>query len=225
MDFTFGITTNGSNYNNLKCIIESIINLSIPKYQIIIIGGDNNYECYSNVVHIRYSENSNFIEISKKKNLIAPNALYENIVYLHDYIIFHNDWYDGFLKFGNDFKICMNKIKNLDNSRYRDWCLWHEDAPNFISKPNYLIPYDMSHLSKKMYISGAYWVAKKEFMLNNKLKESLNWGQGEDVEWSKRIRNITDFKMNMYSSVKLLKSKDRYFNETTDCENRNLLEI
>ena len=45
--------------------------------------------------------------------------------------------------------------------------------------------------------------------LNNKLKESLNWGQGEDVEWSKRIRNITDFKMNMYSSVKLLKSKDR----------------
>ena len=70
-----------------------------------------------------------------------------------------------------------------------------------------------------MYISGAYWIAKKEFMLKNPLNEILKWGQGEDVEWSLRVRELTEFKINANSIVKLMKYKDRIFNETTDSEN------
>lgn len=33
-------------------------------------------------------------------------------------------WYEGYLKFGEDFKVCMNKFVNPDYSRFRDWVIW-----------------------------------------------------------------------------------------------------
>jgi hypothetical protein len=164
-------------------------------------------------------------DISIKKNMITSEAKYENIVYLHDYVSLDENWYNGFLKFGDDFTVCMTKILNIDGVRYRDWCLWQDDANKYVGNLNYLIPYDMSHLSSMMYISGAYWVAKKSFMISNKLNEKLSWGQGEDVEWSLRVRNKTEFKMNSLSSVKLLKNKNRIFNETNILENNILSNI
>ena len=58
-----------------------------------------------------------------------------------------------------------------------------------------------------MYISGAYFCAKKQFMLKYPLDETLIWGQGEDVEWSFRSREIWNYKCNPNSIVKLLKYK------------------
>ena len=58
-----------------------------------------------------------------------------------------------------------------------------------------------------MYISGTFFCVKKDFFLENLLDESLVWGEGEDVEWSLRIRDKTQFKMNCMSTVKYLKLK------------------
>jgi hypothetical protein len=216
MKFTFGITTNGSIHIN-ECI-NSIKNLRIKEYEIIIVGIYNG-EIKDDIKYIPYYDESSLGDISTKKNIITKNAKYENIVYLHDYILFDNMWYDGFIKFGNDFNVCMTKIANNNDTRYRDWCLWKDDADKYVAPNNYLIPYSMTNLSNMMYISGAYWVAKKYFMLENLLNEKLKWSQGEDVEWSLRVRKKTIFKINEYSQVKLAKQKDRIFNETNDSEN------
>jgi hypothetical protein len=65
-----------------------------------------------------------------------------------------------------------------------------------------------------MYISGSYWVAKKDVMLEFPLDESLSWGEGEDVLWSKQVREKYKFNMNTNSSVFIIKGgKDRVFNE------------
>jgi len=221
MDFSFGIITNGGEL--IHKTIESIKKLNIPNYEIIIIGGG--VIMGDNIKHFVYTDDSQSGDISIKKNMITSEAKYENIVYLHDYVSLCDNWYDGFLKFGDDFTICMTKILNIDGTRYRDWCLWQDDANKYVNNNNYLIPYDMSHLSSMMYISGAYWVAKKSFMINNKLNEKLSWGQGEDVEWSLRVRNKTEFKMNSLSTVKLLKNKNRIFNETNNIENNILCNI
>ena len=37
------------------------------------------------------------------------------------------------------------------------------------------------------------------------LDENLVWGQGEDVEWSKRVREKYDFNMNTNSTVRIIK--------------------
>jgi hypothetical protein len=212
MNFTFGIVTSQNDVlNTLAPIINSIRNLSIPNYEIIIIGGNNNYQS-DNLSIYSFEENPNGGWITKKKNLITKYAKYENIVYLHDYIIFDKDWYINFLNFGNDFKICMNPIINLNGTRFRDWTLWAESADEIgIPNPQYLIPYDFKYLSKLMYISGAYWIAKKEVMEEFQLNENLFWGQGEDVEWSKKIREKYNFSINTESIIKLIKYKDPAF--------------
>jgi hypothetical protein len=51
-------------------------------------------------------------------------------------------------------------------------------------------------------------------MLEFPLDESLSWGEGEDVLWSKQVREKYKFNMNTNSSVFIIKGgKDRVFNE------------
>ena len=166
----------------------------------------------SNIKYLQFDESIKKGWITKKKNLITENSIYENIVYLHDYIILGDSWYEGFKKNGNEFKVIVNKILNIDNQRFRDWLLWPLNNNKFDQYLNRtrrcLLPYDVDNLSKYMYISGAYWVAKKSFMSKYPLNEELTWGEGEDVEWSKRIRRKTKFKFNEYSYVQFLKEKE-----------------
>jgi len=220
MDFTFGIITAGNNNLMINKIINSIERQNIPNYEIIIVGGENINR--KNVYQISFDERIKDMWITKKKNIITNESRYENIVYLHDYVEFCDGWYEGFLKFGNNFKVCMNKIENYDGTRFRDWSLWAYDAEPILKSRGFLIPYDMTHLSKIMYISGTYWVAKKSVMMDIKLDERLIWGQGEDVEWSYRIRNKYNFSMNEYSSVKLMKLKDKAF-DYSSIEDINIL--
>ena len=44
-----------------------------------------------------------------------------------------------------------------------------------------------------MYISGAYWVAKRSFMIKNPLDEELAWGESEDVGGSKELEQKKQF--------------------------------
>ena len=214
MKFTFGIITAGTSDEFLNQVIDSIEKQNIPEYQILVVG--NSQVSRKNTFIIPFDEGIKTGWITRKKNTITTNARYENIVYTHDYVVFEDDWYEGFLKFGEDFKICMNKFVNPDYSRFRDWVIWphNENFMDSIVLPSRecLIPYEMTHLSKYQYISGTYWVAKKDVMMEFPLDENLCWGQGEDVLWSKQIRYKYDFSMNPHSTVKSLKFKDPAFN-------------
>ena len=68
------------------------------------------------------------------------------------------------------------------------------------------MPYDIT--TSNMFISGTYFCTKREFFLSNMLDESLFWGDGEDVEWSLRVRQKTRFVFNPHSIVKYRKLKD-----------------
>ena len=224
MDFTFGIITNGTEDDRINKIIDSIEEQDIPNYEIIIVG--NSKVCRSRTQIIEFDENIKRSWITKKKNIITDYANFENVVYLHDYIEFDKDWYAGFLKFGNDFDLCMTKIVNPDETRYRDWCLcmWNDPRDVGLGPRNKLIsdivepgmrcllPYDEERFTSHMYFSGAYWVAKKNVMTEFLLDDELVWGQSEDVIWSIEVRKKYQFKMNKYSKVKLLKYKDPIFN-------------
>ena len=58
-----------------------------------------------------------------------------------------------------------------------------------------------------MSISGAWWVAKKHVMISEPINESLRWGEGEDTEWSMRVRDKYKYVMNTKSIVRLLRQK------------------
>ena len=242
MKFTFGIITTGSSDDRINLIIDSIEqqNVSIPEYEIIIVGNSSVSRDRTRI--ISFDDNQKYDWITKKKNLITENAQYDNIVYSHDYIFYDSKWYEEWLKFGDDYKVCMNRILNEDETRYRDWCIWPyngnfmddivalnaEERQAFPQRADLmeglqcLIPYNITNLSKYMYFSGAYWVGKKYIMGEFPLNEELSWSQGEDVEWSMRIREKYNFSINSKSIVRLLKYKGRVFDETDFVINKML---
>jgi hypothetical protein len=215
MEFTFGIITGGNNDSMINEIIDSIENENIPNYEIIIVGESKIFR--KNTKIISFNESIRRAWITKKKNIITHEAKYDNVVYLHDYIRLNQGWYKGQIISGDDFKVRMDKIINYDGTRFRDWCIWphNNNEMDAIIGRECLIPYDIKHLSKYQYISGSYWIAKKDVMLEYPLDENLVWGQGEDVLWSKQIREKYTFNMNTNSSVKIMKpNKDKAFDES-----------
>lgn len=217
MDFTFGIITDGKSDTNLNLIIHSIKNQNITNYEIIIVG--NTSLIYDEIKVIKFDDSHHKPWITRKKNLITQNAKYENIVFMHDYIRLDDNWYSGWENFG-DFKCATNKIINLDGTRYRDWTIvaneWN--CPNSIKVPitrlETLLPYDIdkTNINKHIYLSGAYWVAKKDIMMEIPLDESRFWGDGEDVYWANEFTKKYEFSLNVNSSVHLLKYKDKIVN-------------
>lgn len=210
MEFTFGIITSGTEDESINLIIDSIEKQNIPVYEIIIVG--NSKVSRKNTRIVQFNDEVVPKWITRKKNIITNVANLENIVYLHDYVVLTDNWYESFLEFGNNFNLCMSRITNHDETRYRDWCIcmWDNDIIKDIvgTERKCILPYDEERFKKHMYFSGAYWVAKRKVMMQYPLNEQLVWGQGEDVLWSSQVRTQYEFKMNKDSEVKLLRQKE-----------------
>jgi hypothetical protein len=211
LEFTFGIITSEKSISYVDTILHSIYSLeglSDENYEIVVVGGNERKD--KNLIHVPFD---NSPRIALKKNLITEHSSKENIVFLHDYFTFDSQWYMGFLEFGNHWDICMNMILNQDGRRFRDWVTW--DAPENQrreGKSGLLVPYSYDKF-KHMYISGGYWVAKKETMKKEPLNKWLQWSECEDLEWSKRVlRKGFKYKMNPLSVVHVIKPfKDTVF--------------
>ena len=189
---------------------EQFFKLSLTKHAIIRVMGEKSLK----PLFFRYGP------ICHKKNLAAKHAQYDKLCVMHDYVGIEPGWLSGFEQFGNDWDVAMNIILNKDGTRHRDWMAWDHPAITNSSRGDgaCLIPYDK--YTKYMYISGTYFCVKRGFFINNPLDERLFWGECEDVEWSLRVREKTQFKMNVHSMVKYLKLKD--INGAPNCESWRL---
>lgn len=227
MDFTFGIITAGNNDTMIIEIIKSIIIQNIPNYEIVIVG-NTTIEEDKKLIRIPFDESVKPGWITKKKNIICSVAKYENIVLMHDYFILDDDWYEGFLKFGNDFDICTTKINDIYNKRFRDYTILTHGIHDYFYK-NILIPYEIpvtSVINKLLYISGGSFIIKKHIALKYPLNEDLVWAQSEDIELSHRLkRDGILLKNNRYSTFKLLKVKNNDCTLLNDDEIKLLLSI
>lgn len=213
--------SDGTNSEILDKVVDSIVNLSIPSYEIIIVGNAK-IDARKNVRAIYFDENIRPGWITKKKNLITLAANFQIIVYLHDYFVFDSRWYEEVKQFGTDFDICMHRVENFDATRFRDWLLWIENdslMDSFLKRTRRcLIPYEEVGFEGYMYISGGYWMAKRSFMMRFPLDEERIWGEGEDVEWSLRSRDTWNYKMNPKAVVRSLKRKDTHFTQPSRFE-------
>lgn len=203
INWTFGIVTSAKSSGHVANQIISIKSLGIKEFEILVIGGQEIID--KSVRHIPIDETKPENTITHKKNLIAKFAKYENLVICHDYIGFHEDWAAGFEIFGNDWDVCITRVEDLKGRRFYDWTSW--DSPKY--ERYAAIPYDDLSQTKYQFIPGAYWIAKRSFMLMNPLNEKLNWGESEDVEWSLRIRE-SNFKLNPFSKAIHLKKHRGY---------------
>lgn len=190
---SFAVITSGNDQAALAAIVESIERQQIPEYEILIVGGATCDMERPKVRHIAFDESIKPAGwITRKKNLATENSRYNVIVYFHDYHIFQPGWYRALCEFGIDWDICMHRVECIDGTRFFGWQMYdHPTVPRYFN-----VPYHRHDLLRYMYFSGGYWVAKKSAMQQAPLDESLVWGQGEDVEWSMRVRDRFVIKAN-----------------------------
>lgn len=218
-NFTFGIITDGKNPSQVDESIKKIaldrIDFGIKNkieldIEIIVVGDYTpGYQMPPWVRIIPFDASIKPMWITRKKNIIAQEAKNDIIVFMHDYVHIEPGFFQGWFDFNQDFDVAVNRILTLEGHRHSDWVvdvylLW-ETFPELRNHWNVSLGYKFKGLSKIQYISGNYWLAKKQFMLENPLNEDLIWGQAEDIEWSKRIREKTEFTINTKSTVRLNK--------------------
>lgn len=200
------VITNGANNESLLALIESVkTELSGTPYEIIIVGPlflSSGRE-RGIIRHIPYRElKLPFVSgwITLKKNIGVRASRYDKIVVCHDYIILKKGWKNGFDSFGS-FDVASNIFLNKDGSRHKDWITL--DYPGI---GRGLLPYH-AECTKYQYLNGAYFVVRRDFFLENPLNEQLRWGESEDIEWSRRIREKTIFRFNPESAITYSKQK------------------
>jgi hypothetical protein len=201
MQWTFGIVTGYQDVSRLTQIIENVISLSIPEFEILIIGGgrDDYFHEHENVRFIDFDESVKPLWITRKKNLLCQEAKYENVVLMHDYHIFDSDWYENFKAFGTEWDICSCPQFLITGARNpMDWSLW--DKPGHGRA--WSLDYNDWTQTQYMYISGGFFIVKKYVILEEPLNESLGWNEEEDVEWSLRVRDKYVMKCNGKSIVR-----------------------
>ena len=212
--WSFIIITDGKNKKLLNSSIKSILDeFGEDRYEIIVIGQNRDYPQLNNKIRYIPYYSFPFLAgwITIKKNIGAKVAIYNKLVIMHDYVSLNRGWKVGFDEFGQDYDICMNRIKLKNGNRTRDWLVY--DYPNLGPA---LLPYKIQ-CKKYQYISGTYFVVKKDFFIRNLLDEKLRWGEGEDVEWSKRVREKANIVFNNNSCVSYL--KDKLPNDAPYCDN------
>lgn len=197
--FTFGICTQYADARKIQEVISSIDRLYIPHYEILLVGGEKGaFPWITSTGHLRQIASNDWLP--QKKNLIARMAHFENLVLCHDYYVFDFEWYQSYLKFneGVMWDICSNPQFLITGQRhFTDWVNW--DDPSY---PRYYsFGYnDWTH-TKYQYISGGYFLVKRDFLRENPLNESLKPGDPEDVEWSLRVREKALMRCNPYAKV------------------------
>lgn len=206
MDWSFIICTDGkTNLHFHKNIIKSIENQNIPNYEIIFVTENNTFTTPGDKNIITIYFNPSFSKkdghITFKKNIGARAAQYENLCILHDYLILSENWYPNFVKFGYDWNVCSTQILNKNGNRLTDWMVYNHPTIG-----HSLVDYNFD-ADKHHYVPGLAFCVKRDFILKNPLDETLYWGEGEDIEWSSRINDIWNYKINMISS--LISSKQK----------------
>lgn len=109
-DWSFCITTGYDDVDKLQEVVDSIRSLTIPNYEILFIGDQTGLPDGSligeDVTHIHFDDSVKPRWITRKKNILAQTAQYENLAMMHDYHVFDIWWYSHFLQFEQAWDIC-----------------------------------------------------------------------------------------------------------------------
>lgn len=212
MNWSIGVCVNKDTIqDNVWAIIDYATQFQIE----CIIIGEGAYETYRWLPYVRtipFHEGAKPKGwITRKKNILAQAASYENLCIVHDYYKFDDEWAYSMREFDYQnphWRVMSNQIYTSENYRHSDWIVNpdrmqqvidsnsnfgvlleaaapHENAPKYVCG----VPDDVGDLTHIQYISGGYIVCKRRVLLENPFNQDLCWGDAEDVEWSRRLND------------------------------------
>ncbi len=189
-NLSIGIVTNGNNQEKLTRLIESIIELkanSILEIETIVAGPDD-YALPTQIAsyvdkYIPISEPEHLpAMITVKKNSIAQQCRFENILLCHDRFVFNYSLNATLIDFGGDFEVCALEAIDTNGNRIPSWSSFNNDWQNGLEL-------DAESFDENIFLQGSLFLVKKSILLKSPLNPILYWGYGEDIEWSRRLFN------------------------------------
>ncbi len=177
--WSFLIITNGKRPRKLAREIQSIRALKMPQFE-ILVGGEPPTELPEGVGTVLAVDAARNGRLGEMRNALTAAARYDHFVVVDDDFIFHDDFYTGLQRYGDDWEALSVRILNPDGSRFWDW------ATHGGPRGHVLLDYtdDDDHV----YITGGLILLKAEVADRVKWDDGRGFYQGEDLDFSSRLR-------------------------------------
>lgn len=212
-NLSIGIVTDGANDEKLARILNSISALkATSKLEIeTLVSGPAGYNIPNGLIsaidrYIPTEEPSQLpAMITIKKNTIAAECRFENLILCHDRFVFDESLSETLQDFGGDFDVCAIQVCDQHGFQIPNWTSFNNDWQNGLAL-------DPDNYDENIFYQGSLFLVKKSVMLQHPLNPLLYWGFGEDIEWSRRLNNsgITP-KLVSGTGVTSIGHRDGYF--------------
>lgn len=122
--------------------------------------------------------------ITRRKNLAAAHCRSENVLIVHDRYWLAPGFLEHVKQYGPDYSVLICRQIEPDGTRFPDLVATADDA---VTTSAGLLEYD--DWSPNVYMNGGAILAKRAVLTACPWNELLLWGQFEDVEWTRRLRD------------------------------------
>ncbi|WP_456310195.1 hypothetical protein [Serratia proteamaculans] len=209
-EWTFGIPVGPEDPTFLNKCVERIIELDIPRKEIILCGRPHNdFKYFDHVKIVGEDIPAPPVHITKKKNTIVRNAKFKNLCIIHDRVMLPKTFYKAAQRFGDDFpftglqSLYFVDKKNLIPRKYSDFGTINENVSRAINVEN-ITKTDLKFIGSRRlsyqcamrshhgcdYLTGSLYICKRSLWEYCPQNESLYWDDFEDVEHSLRSASL-----------------------------------
>jgi len=199
--YSFCIITDGKDPGLTLREIASIHALGMPSYEVVLGGRWRGPTDGMKCSFADLSQLADTGRIGEMRNVLGQQATQGHIIFADDDLVFNGDFYEGLLRYGEDYDALSCRILNPDGTRYWDW-------KKHVNGKDYLLPYHLS--SPWVSLTGTFSILKADLFDSIKWNPLLGFYAGEDVDFSERLRaGGARIRFNPYSSI--LHDDDRYY--------------
>lgn len=213
--WTFGIPVGPEDATVLNAIVKRILEIDIPNKEIVLCGRPGaNFAYFDQVRIVGEDITAPPVQICKKKNRLAQEAKYNNLVILHDRVFLPKHFGEMVRRFGPRYPFMTLQSMFFDNRlsmnprRYSDYGMAMSEigqglkglhrrsgeavtiAPAVfaeVERTGFCFASPMRYNIDASYPTGSMYICRKEVWNSNPLDESLLWVEFEDVEQGLRL--------------------------------------
>ena len=198
--YSFCIITDGRRPALLFEEVHSIHALNLPDYEIIVVGTAP-VQLGASVKFIKAPELASAGRLGAMRNMACRAARFDRLIVADDDMRFHEDFISGIAAFGDAFDVLCVRLLNPDGTRFWDWATY--GGP----RGHELLDYDET--DPFVYVTGGLAIMKTAVHARVPWDDERGFYQGEDVEWSARLR-AAGMKIRMCQSSTVTHQDPRY---------------
>ncbi|RMO98215.1 hypothetical protein ALQ33_02736 [Pseudomonas syringae pv. philadelphi] len=198
----------------LNAVVKRILEIDVARKEILLCGTPGDNFAYFNQVRIVGGDiTAPPVQICKKKNRLAQEARYSNLVILHDRVFLPRHFGEIVRRFGSRYPLMTLQSLFFDNRismhprRYSDYGMAMGEighgliglhrtnrnaqaiAPSVfpeVDRTGFCFASPMRYNNDASYPTGSLYICRKDVWNACPLDESLNWVEYEDIEHALR---------------------------------------